>query len=59
MTEGFSWVAKCISSSNNAFHIECCRVLVELFAAQYSDTELSELLSHRLRERAIELMVEV
>jgi hypothetical protein len=59
MNEGFSWVSKCIASSTNAFHIECCRVLVQLFSAQYDDKELSDLLEYHLREKAIELMVEV
>ena len=43
--KSFDWVKNAIESSNNPFHIEGCRKLIELFASKFEDsTQEGELL---------------
>ncbi len=46
--KSFDWIKNAIESSNNPFHIEGCRKLIELFASKFEDSiqegELLELL---------------
>jgi hypothetical protein len=43
--KSFDWVKNAIESSNNPFHIEGCRKLIELFASKFEDsTQEAELL---------------
>ena len=37
--KSFEWVVNAISSSNNPFHIEGCRKLIELFNAKFNDSQ--------------------
>ena len=46
--KSFDWIKNAIESSNNPFHIEGCRKLIELFVSKFEDSiqegELLELL---------------
>jgi hypothetical protein len=43
--KSFDWVKNAIESSNNPFHIEGCRKLIELFSSKFEDsTQEGELL---------------
>jgi hypothetical protein len=43
--KSFDWVKNAIESSNNPFHIEGCRKLIELFSSKFEDsTQEAELL---------------
>ena len=43
--KSFDWIKNAIESSNNPFHIEGCRKLIELFVSKFEDsTQESELL---------------
>ena len=46
--KSFDWIKNAIESSNNPFHIEGCRKLIELFSSKFEDSiqegELLELL---------------
>jgi hypothetical protein len=46
--KSYDWIKNAIESSNNPFHIEGCRKLIELFVSKYEDstqeTELLDLL---------------
>jgi hypothetical protein len=43
--KSFDWVKNAIESSNNPFHIEGCRKLIELYASKFEDsTQEGELL---------------
>jgi hypothetical protein len=35
MDKSFEWIKAAIQSSCTPFHLECCEVLIELFAAKY------------------------
>ena len=35
--KSYHWIANAIDSSNNHFHIECCKKLVELYVAKFPD----------------------
>ena len=60
MSESYEWVLRCISGSTNAFHIDCCQTIIDLFWKQYGPPDDSvQSLADALRSKAIELMVEV
>jgi hypothetical protein len=40
--KSFEWVVNAILSSNNPFHIEGCRKLIELFHAKFNDSKVQE-----------------
>jgi hypothetical protein len=43
--KSFDWLKNAIESSNNPFHIEGCRKLIELYASKFEDsTQEGELL---------------
>jgi hypothetical protein len=43
--KSFDWITNAIESSNNPFHIEGCRKLIELFSSKFEDsTQEAELL---------------
>jgi hypothetical protein len=47
--KSFDWITNAIESSNNPFHIEGCRKLIELFASKFEDsTQEGELLDFLL-----------
>lgn len=35
MDKSFEWIRSAINTSTSKFHLECCEVLIELFAAKY------------------------
>jgi len=35
--KSYEWVANAINSSNNPFHIECCKKLIELYLLRFPD----------------------
>ena len=35
MKESFYWIRNCINSSTNNFHLEGCKILIELFENKY------------------------
>jgi hypothetical protein len=37
-TKCYEWVKDAIESSNNTFHIDCCKKLIELFVAKFDDS---------------------
>lgn len=37
MEKSYEWIVSAIQSSNNPFHIDGCRKLIELFNAKYND----------------------
>jgi len=37
--KSFDWITNAIESSNNPFHIEGCRKLIELFVSKYEDSK--------------------
>lgn len=38
--KSYEWICNAIDSSNNPFHIECCKKLIELFASKFNDSLL-------------------
>jgi hypothetical protein len=44
--KSYHWIANAIDSSNNPFHIECCKKLIELYIAKFPNAikEEAELL---------------
>jgi hypothetical protein len=40
--KSYEWVVNAILSSNNPFHIEGCRKLIELFHAKFNDSKVQE-----------------
>ncbi len=36
MDKSFEWIKSAIATSTTPFHLECCEVLIELFAAKYN-----------------------
>jgi len=36
--KSYDWIKNAIESSNNPFHIEGCRKLIELFVSKYEDS---------------------
>jgi hypothetical protein len=50
--KSFEWVVNAISSSNNPFHIEGCRKLIELFHAKFNDTQVQEELLLMLHDKS-------
>jgi hypothetical protein len=35
--KSYEWVSTAIESSNNPFHVECCKKLIELYTAKFPD----------------------
>lgn len=40
MEESFNWLKPIISTSQNQFHIDCCKTLLKLFADMYNGETL-------------------
>ena len=40
--KSYEWIANAIASSNNPFHIECCKKLIELFIQKFPNDLLKE-----------------
>ena len=40
--KAYEWIKTAILSSNNPFHIECCKKLVELFISKYPQASMQE-----------------
>ena len=40
--KAYEWIKNAIVSSNNPFHIDCCKKLVELFISKYPTAHLQE-----------------
>ena len=49
--KSYEWIVNAISSSNNPFHIECCKKLIELYMAKFNDTTREGELLMRLSDR--------
>ena len=60
MDKSFEWIKSAISTSNTPFHLECCEVLIELFAAKYrpNGEEEYNLLLQDLRNKRIYFSVD-
>lgn len=44
--KSYEWIYNSIKSSNNPFHVECCKKLIELFVIKFNDSNLeSELIA--------------
>lgn len=37
MEQSFNWIKAVIATSQNKFHLDCCRVLIRLFTDKYND----------------------
>jgi hypothetical protein len=37
--KSYEWIVNAIQSSNNPFHIECCRKLIELYQSKFNDVK--------------------
>jgi hypothetical protein len=37
--KSYEWIINAINSSNNPFHIECCRKLIELYQSKFDDVK--------------------
>lgn len=35
MKESYEWILRAIETSNNEFHLRCCKTLIGLFLTQY------------------------
>jgi hypothetical protein len=35
--KSYEWIANAIDSSNNPFHIDCCKKLIELFSNKFQE----------------------
>jgi hypothetical protein len=35
--KSYEWVMSAINSSNNPFHVECCKKLIELYTSKFPD----------------------
>jgi hypothetical protein len=35
--KSYDWIVNAINSSNNPFHIECCKKLIELYMLRFPD----------------------
>lgn len=53
MDKSFEWIKSAISTSTSQFHLDCCEVLVELFAKKYapSGEDCYNLLLQDLRDK--------
>lgn len=40
--KSYEWILNAINSSNNPFHIECCKKLIELFIAKFPESAKQE-----------------
>lgn len=52
--KSYEWIKSAIQSSNNPFHIDCCKKLIELFVSKYNngfkEAELLMLLYYKSNE---------
>jgi len=37
--KSYEWLLNAIESSNNPFHVDCCKKLIELFVIKFGDTQ--------------------
>lgn len=64
MKESFHWVRSCILSSTRLFHLESCKVLIELFEKKYEARDFNEAdlyaddLKNELREKETEITID-
>ena len=49
--KSFEWIKNAIDSSNNPFHIDCCKKLIELYMAMFSDLQREGDLLMRLSDK--------
>jgi hypothetical protein len=49
--KSFEWIKNAIDSSNNPFHIDCCKKLIELYMAKFSDLQREGDLLMRLSDK--------
>jgi|LakMenEpi03Aug12_release.lakeMendotaPanAssembly.Ray.scaffolds.fasta_scaffold5643942_1 hypothetical protein len=47
--KSYDWILDAIHSSNNPFHIECCKKLIELYVIKFNDTKGADALSYTLK----------
>jgi hypothetical protein len=52
MEKSYEWIVSAIQSSNNPFHVECCRKLIELFTAKFNDSIKEGELSLMLHDKS-------
>ena len=55
MDKSFEWIKAAIAGSTTPFHLECCEVLIQLFAAKYqpSGEEEYNVLLQDLRNKRV------
>lgn len=52
MEKSYDWIVNAIQSSNNPFHIDGCRKLIELFMAKFNDSQRESELSLMLFDKS-------
>ena len=52
LEKSFEWIVNAIQSSNNPFHIEGCRKLIDLFYAKFNDAEKQDELLLMLHDKS-------
>jgi hypothetical protein len=52
MDKSYEWIVSAIQSSNNPFHIDGCRKLIELFKTKYNDSNKESELSLMLHDKS-------
>ena len=52
MEKSYEWIVSAIQSSNNPFHIDGCRKLIELFMAKFNDAQRESELSLMLHNKS-------
>jgi hypothetical protein len=52
MEKSYEWIVSAIQSSNNPFHIDGCRKLIELFMAKFNDSQRESELSLMLFDKS-------
>ena len=40
--KSYDWIVNAINSSNNPFHIECCKKLIELYSIRFPEDCMKE-----------------
>jgi hypothetical protein len=40
--KSYEWIVNAIASSNNPFHIDCCKKLIELFVQKFPNSNFKE-----------------
>lgn len=50
--KSYDWIVSAIESSNNPFHIDCCKKLIELYVAKFPDGMKEAELLMRLHDKS-------